>query len=151
MVQQPPGTAGEVITIQLLPDGSHVQRPELAEFGVRYGQAFTETGHGMASIFAEWVEQRGLVRVGERLREEPLFSPWVALLGYPVTEPYWIRVPVGGVQRDVLVQCFERRCLTFTPANAPEWQVEMGNIGVHYRMWVAGRLDVPALVAGHVG
>jgi hypothetical protein len=28
----------------------------------------------------------------------------------------------------VLIQCFERRCLTYTPANAPGWQVEMGNV-----------------------
>ena len=34
-----------------------------------------------------------------------------------------------------LTQCFERRCLTYTPDNAPEWRVEMGNIGLHYHSW----------------
>jgi hypothetical protein len=103
---------------------------------VRYGAVYRETNHGVASIFANWLEQRGSVWAGYRLREEPLFSPWIAVVGYPITEPYWVRVPVRGVEQDVLVQCFERRCLTFTPANPPGWQVEMGNIGAHYRQWV---------------
>jgi hypothetical protein len=38
----------------------------------------------------------------------------------------------------VLVQCFERRCLTFTPDNSPESQVEAGNIGQHYYLWRYG-------------
>jgi hypothetical protein len=128
------------VTARLLPDGSVVYEPERERFGVRYGAPFAETGHGIASVFEEWVAQRGLVWAGDRLRAEPLFSPWIAVLGLPVTEPYWIHVPVNGVMQDVLVQCFERRCLTYTPANAPGWQVEMGNIGLHYRTWIAGAL-----------
>ena len=42
---------------------------------------------------------------------------------------------VGGVEHDVLIQCFERRCLTYTPDNVTEWQVEMGNVGQHYYRW----------------
>ncbi|MCS7294077.1 MAG: thermonuclease family protein, partial [Dehalococcoidia bacterium] len=34
-----------------------------------------------------------------------------------------------------LVQCFERRCLTYTPDNPPGWQVEAGNVGQHYYRW----------------
>ena len=44
-----------------------------------------------------------------------------------------------GVERDVLVQIYERRVLTYTPANPPEWQVEMGNVGRHYYLWRHGR------------
>jgi hypothetical protein len=45
-------------------------------------------------------------------------------------------VLVGGAPADVLIQCFERRCLTYTPDNAPEWQVESGNVGQHYYRWL---------------
>jgi hypothetical protein len=55
--------------------------------------------------------------------------------GFPITEPYWSRVPVGGTPRDVLIQCFERRCMTWTPSNPAGWQVEMGNVGQHYYRW----------------
>ncbi len=134
---RPAGIPGAVVVERLLPDGSVVQDPALERYAVRYGDHFPETGHGIASVFAAWVDQRGPVWAGDRLREEPLFAPWVALLGYPVTEPYWVQVPVGGVPRDVLVQCFERRCLTYTPDNPPSWQVEMSNIGLHYRAWIA--------------
>ena len=45
---------------------------------------------------------------------------------------------VGGVEKDVLFQAFERRLLTFTPANDPAYQVEMGNVGLHYVQWRYG-------------
>ncbi len=38
------------------------------------------------------------------------------------------------------MQCFERRCLTYTPSNATGWQVEAGNVGRHYYTWRYGQL-----------
>ena len=77
----------------------------------------------------------------------PLFNPPFAVSGYPITEPYWVTVPVGGVTEDVLVQCFERRCLTYTPANPDGWQVEMGNIGQHYLRWLQSTAVIKAAFA----
>ena len=57
------------------------------------------------------------------------------VLGLPVTEPYWIRAIVSGVERDVLLQLFERRVLTYTPSNPTGSKVEMGNVGQHYFRW----------------
>ena len=33
------------------------------------------------------------------------------------------------------MQIFERRVLTYTAANTPSFQVEMGNVGQHYYQW----------------
>jgi hypothetical protein len=33
------------------------------------------------------------------------------------------------------VQIFERRVLTYNPANPSAWRVEMGNVGRHYLLW----------------
>ena len=55
--------------------------------------------------------------------------------GYPLTEAYWTDVLVGGVQKQVLVQVFERRVLTYTPSNSDGWKVEAGNVGQHYYTW----------------
>ncbi|MEZ4570080.1 MAG: clostripain-related cysteine peptidase [Thermomicrobiales bacterium] len=52
-----------------------------------------------------------------------------------MTEAYWATVEVAGTPKDVLSQCFERRCLTYTPDNDPGWQVEAGNVGLHYYDW----------------
>ena len=38
----------------------------------------------------------------------------------------------------MLIQAFERRVLTYNPANAPACQVQMGNIGQHYYEWRYG-------------
>ena len=60
---------------------------------------------------------------------------WLYTLGYPITDPYWIIVPINGHRHTVLVQLFERRTLTYNPANPPETKVEMGNVGRHYWQW----------------
>ncbi len=57
------------------------------------------------------------------------------MLGYPISDPVWVNVKLQGVDQWVLVQPFERRVLTYTPSNPTAWQVEMGNIGLHYFRW----------------
>ena len=51
---------------------------------------------------------------------------------------YEARVKVGGVERDVLMQAFQRRVVTYTPSNSAGFQVEMGNVGRHYTAWRYG-------------
>jgi hypothetical protein len=47
-------------------------------------------------------------------------------------------VRVAGVQQLVMIQCFERRAMTYTPQNEPNWRVEAGNVGRHYYAWRYG-------------
>ena len=56
-------------------------------------------------------------------------------IGFAISEPFWSNVKVGGVLKDVLVQAFERRVLTYTPTNNDPFKVEFGNIGQHYFSW----------------
>ncbi|MGI8691232.1 MAG: hypothetical protein ACR2M3_21845 [Thermomicrobiales bacterium] len=60
-------------------------------------------------------------------------------IGYAITEPFAANFTVGGVQRVIAVQVFERRILTYTPRNPDPFKVEMGNIGRHYFYWRNGR------------
>lgn len=94
-----------------------------------------ETGHTVASVFWEYLNSRGIVEENGSSVEGQLFEPWFYATGFPVTEAYWANVKVGGAQRDVLIQVFERRVLTYTPANDPAWRVELGNVGRHYYSW----------------
>src|SRR5690606_6135968 len=50
---------------------------------------------------------------------------------------------VDGEPRDVLVQAFERRVLTYTPGNPAGWDVEAGNVGRHYYEWRYMHLENP--------
>jgi hypothetical protein len=62
--------------------------------------------------------------------------PWQTTMGYPLTEAFWVQVMVNNVPSTwVLVQPFERRVLSYTPSNPSGFQVEMGNIGMHYFQW----------------
>ena len=115
-------------------DATGVTSEHLAPALVRYA-AYDETAHhNIPDVFLSFMTQRGLVNVDGTTREEALFDP-LFTFGYPVIEPVWITIRVGGQDRAVLFQAFERRTLTYTPTNPPGWQVEMGNVGAHYYAW----------------
>lgn len=103
----------------------------------RFARFVPETGHNIPQVFWTYLNTQGVVYENGRYRTTNLLD-WVFTLGYPLSEPYWTRARVGGVERDVLVQVFERRVLTYSPDNTAEWQVEMGNVGRHYYMWRYG-------------
>ncbi|HEX2909666.1 MAG TPA: hypothetical protein VH186_02590 [Chloroflexia bacterium] len=94
-----------------------------------------ETGHNVPQAFVDYFNSQGPVQdASGNTVTEPLFD-WVYVFGYPITEPYWAKVMVGGKQTLVMLQLFERRVLSYTPSNSPAWQVEMGNAGLHYLSW----------------
>ncbi len=97
-----------------------------------------ETGHNIASPFWSYLNKTNEPVLDPNTGAHTtgaLFNPWTAVVGFPITEPYWVKARVGGTLKDVLVQLFERRALTYTPSNSTAYQVEMGNVGQHYYQW----------------
>jgi hypothetical protein len=107
----------------------------LAARGVVGARYVTETEHTVAGPFWEFMNSSGMVYQNGQFTEDLLFPNSFYATGFPVTEAYWTTVNVDGSPREVLVQCFERRVLTYTPDNDPGWQVEAGNVGRHYYQW----------------
>lgn len=103
----------------------------------RFVRFVLETGHNIPAVFWEFLNQRGEIYANGRYTSGPIVD-WLATVGYPISEPYWLRARIDGEQRDVLVQAFQRRILTYTPDNPSDWQVEMGNAGRHYYQWRYG-------------
>jgi hypothetical protein len=136
----PLGYPGELITTVIEGDGSTWELPALADYGVTADEYVVETNHRVASVFWEFMISDGPIYLDGRYFLWPLFDNSYYATGYPITEAYWANVSVGGVYRDVLIQCFERRCLTYTPGNSPGFEVEAGNIGLHYYIWRYGEL-----------
>ncbi|RIK43483.1 MAG: hypothetical protein DCC58_09570 [Chloroflexi bacterium] len=97
--------------------------------GVTLAHYRAETGHNIASVFWSWANS-----ANSGLRPDQGVD-WLYVLGFPITEPFWIDATIGGTQQRVLVQLFERRALTYNPANPPQFRVEFGNIGLHYQLW----------------
>ena len=129
----------ETVIVQTIDRGGQVGADErLAGYGVLAGPLIPETNHRVASVFWEYLNSQGVLYQGGGYVTGALFDPAFYATGFPITEAYWTRAIVAGVVRDVLVQCFERRCLTYTPANPEGWQVEMGNVGQHYYRWRYG-------------
>jgi hypothetical protein len=147
----PPLLTGQVIAQTVDRAGSVGENPELAAYGVTAAAFVPETNHTVASVFWEFMNSAGPVyengqHVETRLFENPFYAT-----GFPLTEAYWTRIRVGGVQRWVLVQVFERRVLTYTPDNPEGWKVEAGNVGRHYYAWryeLLGKQPAP-LPAGY--
>ncbi len=95
-------------------DATHASYATIAQYD-------SNLGHNIPDVFWNWMRT--------------LPADWQTLLGLPITEPYWTQTRVGGTLHFVLMQAFERRVLTYTPDNAPAWQVEMGNVGLHFLLW----------------
>ncbi len=123
---------GAIVTATLSPSGATGDDPGLARYRVALGGYDEQLGHNVPQLFLDFFNRRGSIYSNGRLGEGLILGDWVRLVGLPLSEPYWIRTFVAGVERDVLIQPFERRVLTYTPANAPPWQVEFGNVGRHY-------------------
>jgi hypothetical protein len=112
---------------------------EFSEFSTDPNTTLAEgqNGHGIAQAFRTFMNQQGIIYESGQLRTAALYDP-LFVFGLPITSPHWVKVKLGGTERPVLFQCFERRCLTYNPANAANWRVEMGNVGQHYYAWRYG-------------
>jgi hypothetical protein len=133
---------GSLVDQQLTKDGKVQPNPAYDGYGVKAGNLIKETKHNVASVFWDYLNQKGtLATLGGTPPEysygktDNLFNPTFYATGYPVTEPYWAEVTVGGQVKPVLIQLFERRVLTFTPSNPDGFKVEMGNVGLQYLAW----------------
>ncbi|HMA33596.1 MAG TPA: hypothetical protein VKY74_03870, partial [Chloroflexia bacterium] len=92
--------------------------------GVQDAHFVPESGHNIPSAFWDWLQKQ---------------PDWVSLMGYPVSEPYWVQATIAGQpDQPVLVQIYERRTLSFTLKNPPAWRVELGNVGQQYLAWRYG-------------
>lgn len=130
---------GSTITQTVARNSTVTNNPNMASYGVTATDLVSETNHRVASVFRDYLNSSGTLDInGQDQNGQQLYDPTYYATGYPITEAYWSRVKVGGTVKDVLVQCFERRCLTYTPSNPAAWQVEMGNVGQHYFRWRYG-------------
>jgi hypothetical protein len=134
---QPPAADGAIINQVVDREGRVTTDESLNDMGVTAAWRVTVPGidHQVASVFVDFMRSTGLVFVNGAFVIDRLFLNDVYATGYPITEAYWTHVRVGGERSLVLVQCFERRCLTYKPDNEPGWRVEAGNVGQHYFRW----------------
>ena len=118
---------------------SKVEPGLLDRYKVTGGYYEPITRHMIASPFWNFLnsKQSGVWQNGQNLTSK-LFDPYWYAPGLPITEAYWAKVKVGGQVKDVLIQAFERRVLTYTPSNPTAYQVEWGNVGLHYYQWRYG-------------
>ncbi|NJK79846.1 MAG: hypothetical protein HC914_08085 [Chloroflexaceae bacterium] len=101
------------------------------------GAADPQTGYRVAQAFLNFQGQQGFVFENNQYVFGPVFDP-LFVFGLPVTDAYWVNVEVAGEAVPVLFQIFERRVLTYNPANDASFRVEMGNVGQHYYQWRYG-------------
>jgi N-acetylmuramoyl-L-alanine amidase len=140
LIGLPPVESGSVITQRVTRIGVLPPEPALANYYVvaAHRVQVGTIDHQIASPFWAFMQSEGQVHEAGSIVTAPLFQNPFYATGYPVTEAYWSRVQLDGGYTDVLIQCFERRCLTYTPGNPDGWKVEAGNIGRHYYAWRYG-------------
>jgi hypothetical protein len=128
--------SGWIITQTVNRSGHVGADTNLASYNVTAQNVGAPTNHNVASVFWDFMNSSGTVFNSDgSYGTATLFQNSFYATGYPLTEAYWTNVLVGGVQKQVLVQVFERRVLTYTPSNPDGWNVEAGNVGQHYYTW----------------
>ncbi len=106
-------------------------------------------GHNIPQAMWDFLNQKGIAQRDKATVEGQTLANWVYVMGYPITEPYWTRLKIGGVYQDALFQLYERRTLAYIPAMPKGWQVQMGNVGQHYYRWLyGGPLPAPLVPMG---
>jgi hypothetical protein len=136
LMDEEPREEGGVIIETVDAAGQIDENADLADYGATDYYFVEETGHYVASVFWEFMDSSGLVfEDGEFVDDQPIFENPFYAIGFPKTPAYWGWVKVNNVEQNVLIQCFERRCLTYAPGNPEGWEVESGNIGQHYYNW----------------
>jgi hypothetical protein len=128
---------GQVVDQQILRDGSIIPFNGDGASMTRLVYYVDETGHNIPQVFYDYLMRQDTIYVNGRT-EYGLVLDWVHTMGYPLTEAYWTRTTLNGVEQWVLIQPFERRLLTYVPNNQAGWQVEQGNVGRHYYRWRYG-------------
>jgi hypothetical protein len=131
-----PGDLGKPATGMINPDGTISGFNDYANDGATI-LVRGENNHGVAKAFVDFMNQRGLVSQDGSYVEDQVYNP-LFVFGLPVSGAYWVKTKVGGKEMPVLFQVFERRVLTYNPANPPAFRVEMGNVGQHYYKWRSG-------------
>ncbi len=135
VLNQPAAAEGSLVTQVIDRAGNITDNPSLSNQNVIAGRFVPETNHTVAQPFWEFMNSSGTVWVDGQFQTQNLFENAFFATGFPISEAYWATVRVGGEAKFVLLQCFERRCLTYTPSNSAEWRVEAGNVGRHYYTW----------------
>lgn len=140
--QSEPDKTGKYASTVFLPNGTSTKADASSDTNAEFTHYVTYSGAGGATVgynipraFWDFMTQSGTIEQnGQLVTADPLFD-WIFVLGYPIADPIWAQVKLKGVEQWVLIQPFERRILTYTPSNPSGWQVEMGNIGLHYYRW----------------
>ena len=127
---------GQIVDQALDKDANIVSSAKFKEYAgtVTYAVYEPTLGHNIPNVFWTFMNQSGLVYSNGQYVNGKVMD-WLFAMGYPITEPYWISISVGGSERWVLMQAFQRRILTYSPQNSANFQVEMGNVGQSYYNW----------------
>lgn len=130
-----PYSDDETISLMIDREGKVTDSSSLATYGITTDEFVPETDQYVAAPFWEFMNSTGTVYEDGSLANDNLFENPFYATGYPITGAYWTTVSIAGEPRNVLVQVFERRVLTYAPENPDDWQVEAGNVGIHYFLW----------------
>ena len=131
-----PNRVGQFATNTINKAGQVGDDPSKANVpGTKIAYFEPNTRHNIPDRFWSFLNASGPVSETGQIVNKRLIDPWFYASGLPISDPYWSKVKIKGVQTEVMIQAFERRVLTYVPTNVPGFEVEMGNIGLHYYDW----------------
>lgn len=136
------GRVGKEITLTFARGGKTGNRASNAEPKISVAYYDSSSQHNIAAPFWDFMNASGPVSAPNgQVVTGPLFE-WQYILGYPLSEPFWIMATSGGKSQELLVQLFERRVLVFNPSAPADQRVDFTDIGRHWFNWQYGPASV---------
>ncbi|MBF6612725.1 MAG: hypothetical protein IVW55_06300 [Chloroflexi bacterium] len=145
-----PQRTGQPVTATINRAGQVGDNPSLALYpGTKIAAYSDVLGHNIPQAMWDFLNLKGVVEQNGATQSGQTLANWVFTMGYPITEPYWARMKIGGIYYDVMFQMYERRSLAYIPSFPKGWQVQMGNVGRDYYRWLyGGPLPSPVVPLG---
>jgi hypothetical protein len=128
-------SVGGVITRAIRSGRQLGLRSPTAQPVVRNAYYEIRTGHNIAEPFWAFFNAKGNVGNANGQVSDALMFSWEELVGYPLSDPYWMNFTQDGKTTEALVQLFERRVMLFIPSAPDGLKVQFNEVGRHYVSW----------------
>ena len=129
---------GATITRTIKRGGVRGVRPSTTTPKVTIGYFEQTSHHNIAAPFWDFLNATGPVQNPAGQTVTGSLAEWQYLVGFPMTEPYWITANFGGTSQEVVIQLFQRRVLIFNPAAPAGKQVDFTDVGRDWYNWQYG-------------
>jgi hypothetical protein len=130
-----PNRVGRDITTIIRSGRRFAERSTRLEPKVQNAYYEVRSGRNIAEPFWTFFNATGKIRTVTGAVTDGLLFNWQEVVGYPLSDPYWMFYLQDGKTTEAIVQLFEKRVLLYIPSAPDETKIQFNDVGAHYLSW----------------